>query len=93
MKKQRWLCQSCRRTFGPQTNLTRGHDSLSRSLKSQIMSLVRLGMPATQIALVVHCTPSTAIRIIHERVDLPKIYASMSFATLTMLCSLSVVIR
>ena len=72
LKKQRWLCQSCRRTFGPQTNLTRGHGSLSRSLKSQIMSLVRLGMPATQIALVVHCAPSTVIRTIHERVDLPR---------------------
>lgn len=34
LKKQRWLFQSCRRTFGPQTNLTRGHDFLSRSLKS-----------------------------------------------------------
>ena len=69
LKKQRWLCHSCQRTFGPQTNLTKGHDSLAQALKSQIMNLVRLGMPASQIALITHCSPSTVIRTIDERVQ------------------------
>ena len=34
LKKQRWLCHSCQRTFGPQTILTKGHDSLAQALKS-----------------------------------------------------------
>ena len=72
LKKQRWLCHHCQRTFGPQTNLTAGHDSLSRSLKSQIMNLVRLGIPASHISLIMHCSTSTVIRTINDRIELHR---------------------
>lgn len=69
LKKQRFLCKHCGHTFGPQTKLTAGHDSLSRQLKSRIMDLVRLGEPASHIALLLHCSPSTVIRTINQRVE------------------------
>lgn len=69
LKKQRILCKACGHTLGPTTSLTSGHDSISKQLKSRIMDLTRLGEPATHIALLLNCSPSTVIRTINQRIE------------------------
>ena len=69
LKKQRFLCKHCGHTFGLQTTITAGHDSLSCQLKGRIMDLARLGEPASHIALLLNCSPSTVIRTIDQRIE------------------------
>ena len=68
LREQRYQCKNCRTTFGATSELTKPNQTLSRKLKNQIILLAREGLNGELIARICHCSASSFLRTIIERI-------------------------
>ena len=66
LRKQRYLCRSCRQTFSAQTQLAPARHSITRQAAHEIVSLAKKSLPVKTISQIVGISASSIQRILYQ---------------------------